>query len=65
MFFLLCMAALNSFIFFKKCTTNQNQKGKGCAFKDVILHCVEKITEPQEREKTIKTAQTAASEGSR
>jgi hypothetical protein len=34
----------------KNYTTNQNQKGKGCAFKDFILHCVQKMTEPAERE---------------
>jgi hypothetical protein len=35
---------------FIKYTTNQNQKGKGCALKDLILDCVQKITEPSERE---------------
>ena len=29
---------------FKKYTTNQNQNGKGCAFKDSIPDCVQKIT---------------------
>jgi hypothetical protein len=42
------MAALNSFIF-KKHTTNQKQKGKGYAFKDFILDCVQEMTEPDER----------------
>jgi hypothetical protein len=26
----------------KTYTTNQNQKGEGCAFKDVILDCVQR-----------------------
>jgi len=34
--FMLHMAALNSFIF-KKCTTNQNQKDKFYAFKAFML----------------------------
>jgi hypothetical protein len=46
--FLLHMAALNSFVLFKKYTTNQNQKGKGYAFKDFILDCVQETTEPEE-----------------
>ena len=44
MLFLLQMAVLNSFMLFKKYTTNQNQNGKGCAFKDSIPDCVQKIT---------------------
>ena len=43
MLFLLQMAVLNSFMLFKKYTTNQNQNGKGCAFKDSIPDCVQKI----------------------
>jgi hypothetical protein len=34
---MLYVAALNSFILFKKCTTNQNQKVKGYAFKAFML----------------------------
>jgi hypothetical protein len=49
-FFLLHMATLNNFILFKKYTTHPNPKGKGYAFKDFILDCTEKMTEPQERE---------------
>jgi len=30
----------------KKHTTNQKQKGKGYAFKDFILDCVQEMTEP-------------------
>ena len=37
------MAVLNSFMLFQKIyTTNENQNGKGCTFKDSVL--VEKIT---------------------
>jgi hypothetical protein len=42
------MAALNSFMF-KKHTTNQKRKGKGCAVKDFILDCVQEMTEPDKR----------------
>ena len=35
--FMLHMAALNSFILFKKCITNQNQKDEGYAFKAFML----------------------------
>jgi hypothetical protein len=42
------MAALNSFVF-KKHTTNQKQKGKGYAFKDFILYCVQEMTEHDKR----------------
>jgi hypothetical protein len=35
------MAALKSFILYKKYTTNQNQKGKCCAFKAFILDFLE------------------------
>jgi hypothetical protein len=35
----------------KKYTTNQNKKGKGSAFKDFLLDCAQKITEPAESEK--------------
>jgi hypothetical protein len=48
--FLLQTVAQNGFILFKNYTTNRNQKGKGCAFKDVMLDCVLKMTEPAERE---------------
>jgi hypothetical protein len=48
--FLLHMAAPNSFILLKKFTTNQNQKGKGYAFKYFILDSVRKMIEPEERE---------------
>jgi hypothetical protein len=48
--FLLHIAALNSFILFKKYTTNQNEEGNGYAFKDFILEFVQKITEQEERE---------------
>jgi len=44
------MDTLNSFILFTKYTTNQNQKGKGYAFKDFILDCVWEMTEPENRE---------------
>jgi len=42
------MATLNSFVF-KKHTTNQKQKGKGYAFKDFILDCVQEMTEHDKR----------------
>jgi N-glycosylase/DNA lyase len=35
------MAALNNLILYKKYTTNQNQKGKCCAFKAFLLDCLE------------------------
>jgi hypothetical protein len=38
--FELNMDTLNSFLLFTKNTTNQNQKGKGYAFKDFILYCL-------------------------
>lgn len=44
------MAALNSLVLFKKYTTNQNQKGKVCGFKDFVLDCIQKMTEPEGRE---------------
>jgi hypothetical protein len=44
------MAALNSFTLSKKYTTNEIQKCKGYAFKDFILDCVRKMTEPEGRE---------------
>jgi hypothetical protein len=48
-FFLLHMAALNSSILLKTFNTNQNQKGKGYAFRDFILDCVEKMRATRER----------------
>ncbi|PNF23441.1 hypothetical protein B7P43_G09117 [Cryptotermes secundus] len=44
-FFLLQMAALNSFILFKKYTTTEKYKKRNYKFKDFILDCVEKMTE--------------------
>jgi hypothetical protein len=35
---------------FKKYITNQNEKGKGYAFEDLILDCVKKMTQTAERE---------------
>jgi hypothetical protein len=55
MFFFLHVAALNSFVL-KKYTTNQKQKGKGYAFKDVILDCIQEMTEPDERKDGIESA---------
>jgi hypothetical protein len=43
------MAALNSSILLKNFTTNQNQEGKGYAFKDFIRDCVEKMRATRER----------------
>jgi hypothetical protein len=43
------MTALNSFILSKKYTTNQNQNGKGYAFKDFILDCAEKMRATTDR----------------
>jgi hypothetical protein len=43
------MAAVNNYILFKRYTTYPNQKGKGCAFKDFILNCVQKMTDPAQR----------------
>lgn len=40
------MAALRTFILFNKYITNQNHKGKGYTFKDFIIDCVQKMTEP-------------------
>ncbi|PNF23477.1 hypothetical protein B7P43_G07725 [Cryptotermes secundus] len=48
-FFLLQMAALNSFILFKKYTTTEKYKKRNYKFKDFILDCVEKMTEPNKQ----------------
>jgi hypothetical protein len=40
------MAALNSLILFKKNATNEKYKKRKYTFKDFILDCVEKMTEP-------------------
>ncbi|PNF39390.1 hypothetical protein B7P43_G13220 [Cryptotermes secundus] len=48
-FFLLQMAALNSFILFKKNTTNEKYKKRKYKFKDFILDRVEKMTEPNKQ----------------
>jgi hypothetical protein len=40
---------LNSSILFKIFKTNQNQKKKGYAFKDLILDCVEKMSATKQR----------------
>jgi hypothetical protein len=45
LFFLLLMAALNSFVLLKKYTTNQNHNGKDNALNDLTLDCAEKRTE--------------------
>ena len=42
--FLRQIAALNSSVVFKKYITNQNQKGKGYAFEDLVLDFVKKMT---------------------
>lgn len=47
MLILLHMAVLNSFILSKKYITNEIQKRKSYAFKDFILDCVQKMTEPE------------------
>jgi hypothetical protein len=57
MLFLLQIAALNTFILFKIYTTNQNEKGKDYAFKDLILDYVKKMTEPAQREGENKSAE--------
>jgi hypothetical protein len=44
------MAALNIFILFKICITEENQMGESYAFKDFVLDCVQKMTESQDRE---------------
>lgn len=49
MFFLLQMAALK-FHLKKESTTNQNWKGKDYTFKEFISDCVQKMTEPAQRE---------------
>jgi predicted HicB family RNase H-like nuclease len=43
------MAALNSFILFKKNTTKGKYKKSKYKFKDFILDCVEKVTEPNKQ----------------
>lgn len=48
--FLQQIAALNNSVLFKKYITNQNQKGKGYAFEDLILYCVKKMTQSAQRE---------------
>jgi hypothetical protein len=50
MLFLLQLGALNTFIFFKIYTTDQKQKGKDYAFKDLLLDYVKKMTESAQRE---------------
>ena len=49
-FFIVHMAGLNIFILLKNYTTNQKQKGKGYAFKDFILDCVQKMMKSEEEE---------------
>jgi hypothetical protein len=44
------MLALDNFILFIKYTIPQNQKGKSYAFKDFILHTVQTLTDPAQRE---------------
>ena len=46
-FFMVHMAGLNISILKKK---HQKQKGKGYAFKDFILDCVQKMMESEEEE---------------
>jgi hypothetical protein len=48
--YILFKNSVYSYILFKKFKTNHNQKGKGWAFTDFMVDCVEKMTEPQERE---------------
>jgi hypothetical protein len=57
-FFVLQSFTLNSFtFFFKKYTTNQNQKCKGWAFRDFIIDLFRKCLS-KKKEKTRKLAQT-------
>jgi hypothetical protein len=46
-YYLLQMAATNSFILLKKKTSVQKYKGKGYAFKDFLLDCIEAMTAPR------------------
>lgn len=48
--FLQQIVTLNTSVLFKKYIGNQNQKGKGYAFEDLILDCVKKMTQPAQRE---------------
>jgi len=50
MSFLVQVAAALKSSLFEKYTTFQYQKAKGCAFKDFILDCVHKVTDPSEGE---------------
>jgi hypothetical protein len=43
------MAILNSFTLFKIYSTNQKQNGKGYAFNDFIVDCVEKRRAARDR----------------
>lgn len=48
--FLVQVAAAVKSSIFEKFTTFQYQKDKGFAFKDFILNCVQKVTDPSEGE---------------
>jgi hypothetical protein len=53
MSFLVQVAVAVKSSIFGKFTTYQNQKDRGCAFKDFILDHVQKVTDPSEKMRKI------------